>query len=129
MTATLENDNVSWDYTTGTLTSVRNTYTPIENGLDVKFTTTGGDTFIKDGININSSRLPIIQFGSEFVAKRYTGKNVEDFYAATDLENYYLPGISDKQTDGSYPYTGIVYFMCQATGYKQTSNKELPGYA
>lgn len=32
-----------------------------------------------------------------------------------------------------YPYTpvnnltnGVVYFMCQATGYKLTSNKELP---
>jgi hypothetical protein len=24
-------------------------------------------------------------------------------------------------------YPGVVYFMCQATGYKQTSNKELPG--
>lgn len=38
-----------------------------------------------------------------------------------------------RNDEGFYPYTptpdltgGVVYFMCQATGYKLTSNKELP---
>lgn len=33
----------------------------------------------------------------------------------------FYPTTCDKNLEG-----GIVYFMCQATGYKQTSNKELP---
>ena len=41
--------------------------------------------------------------------------------------------VGDKSGTTFYPYTpmpnlsnGIIYFMCQATGYKLTSNKELP---
>lgn len=47
-----------------------------------------------------------------------------------------LPSTITDETNAAYfyPYTnisdklqhGVVYFMCQATGYKQTSNKELP---
>ena len=128
MSETLENDNVTWDYVTGSIDSIKNNTTTNDKGLEVNFTVNGGDTFIANGLEINSSRLPIIQFDNTFEAKRYTG-NEEGYYTTDDLKNYYLPGISDKKEENAYKYTGIVYFMCQATGYKQTSNKELPGYA
>lgn len=41
----------------------------------------------------------------------------------TDDTNYLHPRIIDNS---SPDYKGVVYFMCQATGYKLTSNKELP---
>ena len=52
-----------------------------------------------------------------------------------DLTKFPLTKRADvgEATTGFYPYTpvpnlegGVVYFMCQATGYKLTSNKELP---
>ena len=52
-----------------------------------------------------------------------------------DLTKFPLTKRADvgAATTGFYPYTpvpnlegGVVYFMCQATGYKLTSNKELP---
>lgn len=52
-----------------------------------------------------------------------------------DLTKFPLTKRTDvgEATTGFYPYTpvpdlegGVVYFMCQATGYKLTSNKELP---
>ena len=39
-------------------------------------------------------------------------------------ENYFWPFTNDPTDD--YKDNRVIYFMCQATGYKQTSNKELP---
>ena len=56
-------------------------------------------------------------------------------YQDKDLTKFPLTKRADvgEATTGFYPYTpvpnlegGVVYFMCQATGYKLTSNKELP---
>ena len=56
-------------------------------------------------------------------------------HADKDLTKFPLTRRPDagQASTGFYPYTpvsnlagGVVYFMCQATGYKLTSNKELP---
>ena len=60
-------------------------------------------TFIKDGIDY--SKLPL------------TKRPV----SGSDTTSSFLPYTSKEDLTG-----GITYFMCQATGYKLTSNKELP---
>lgn len=61
--------------------------------------------------------------------------NVTWILGEKDLTKFPLTKRADvgTATTGFYPYTpvpdlegGVTYFMCQATGYKLTSNKELP---
>lgn len=61
--------------------------------------------------------------------------NVTWIHESKDLSKFPLTKRADagSASTGFYPYTsvpdltgGITYFMCQATGYKLTSNKELP---
>ena len=61
--------------------------------------------------------------------------DVEWKHLEKDLTKFPLTKRDDvgSATSGFYPYTpvpdlqnGVTYFMCQATGYKLTSNKELP---
>lgn len=84
-----------------------------------------------------------------FADNKNSKDNYTDYTMSSTLENddvIWIQGDKDltkfpltKRTDvgeastGFYPYTpvpnlegGVVYFMCQATGYKLTSNKELP---
>lgn len=58
----------------------------------------------------NSSKKPILYNYSEATTEPYNG--------------YFWPYTNDEV--GTYKDHSVVYFMCQATGYKQTSNKELP---
>jgi hypothetical protein len=61
--------------------------------------------------------------------------NVTWVNGGKDLTKFPLTKRADAgaAATGFYPYTpvpgltgGVTYFMCQATGYKLTSNKELP---
>ena len=65
--------------------------------------------------NVNLSKFPII---------KKTDELDEDtrFHSAPESGSFYPVYPSDKDDD----YTFVTYFMAQATGYKQTSNKELP---
>lgn len=65
-----------------------------------------------DGDNIHLSKLPIVN------EKDYSGYNYHS-------ESGYIHPLTIYEND-TYPYPGVVYYMCQATGYKLTSNKELP---
>lgn len=68
--------------------------------------------FNPDNIAINSSKTPIVN--------------------ANDWNTGYMPHSNDElymhlySVDDKNSKSGVVYFMCQATGYKLTSNKELP---
>ena len=100
MSSTLENDSA--------------VFTSITVGKDTDHSTTG-KTIYKIGletetVTIDGSKFPLMQ------------KNDEEY-----------EGIEKKSDDAYYPcYSvdsltgGVVYFMCQATGYKLKSNKELP---
>ena len=71
---------------------------------------------VVDGQTIDYSKLPLIE---QVLAENYCldGK-------ITDIaEGYFYPCEADNET---YKKNRVVYFMTQATGYKQTSNKELP---
>lgn len=66
-----------------------------------------------NGINMNLSKFPITKSdipSSDNNVNYYTGNS------------YFHPAYFDNNLDG-----GIIYFMCQATGFKLMSNKELPG--
>lgn len=73
---------------------------------------------------------------SEYVMERtLENDNVTWMLDGKDLTKYPLTKRNDvgAAPTGFYPYTpvpdltgGVFYFMCQATGYKLTSNKELP---
>ncbi len=48
-------------------------------------------------------------------------------YPEEELTEVFLPYDSDETHIGwRSKYNGVLYFMCEATGYKLTSNKELP---
>ena len=80
------------------------------------------NAFISDNLEFNTSRLPIVKFsGTVYKVSSPTNKAP---YTNSELSSVYLPIIGNSTMDN-----GVVYFMCQATGYKQTSNKELPGSA
>lgn len=80
------------------------------------------ESLINDSANfdteneVNLSKFPII---SETNIKSQEVKDkIKNFEDATSFLPCTLVGEDN--------YHGVVYFMCQATGYKQTSNKELP---
>lgn len=78
--------------------------------------------FIPNDIKFHTSRLPIVKFEGKLL-KIASAENYGD-YSNADLSDSYLPIIGHSAMTN-----GVIYFMCQATGYKQTSNKELPGSA
>ena len=81
--------------------------------------------FIPDNVIFNTSRLPLVNFSGKIQKISYTdGQYSSADYKESDLTSQYLPIISVPEMNN-----GVIYFMCQATGYKQTSNKELPGTA
>lgn len=77
--------------------------------------------FIPEGKQFHTSRLPIVKYGGQLKKEANDGKSSTP-YTSEDLKTEYLPIVSNRDMNN-----GITYFMCQATGYKQTSNKELPG--
>lgn len=76
--------------------------------------------FFKNNILFHTSRLPIVKFSGQILKVASVDSTAE--YSTSDLDNVYLPIIGHSAMND-----GVIYFMCQATGYKQTSNKELPG--
>lgn len=116
MNATLESDDVQWEYKAQDGTTLN----PITNGSF----SNKGDAFIPTDITFHTSRLPLVQLDNTNIQKiSYADGNfIAEDYSESDLTKVYLPMVYDNNT-----YPGVVYFMCQATGYKQTSNKELPG--
>lgn len=81
--------------------------------------------FIPEKTLFNTSRLPIVKFEGTMLNVSYANKQYTTApYSENDLSSKYLPIIGYPAMDN-----GVIYFMCQATGYKQTSNKELPGAA
>lgn len=105
---------------------VRENYT-YTVGADIKNSKDDGpmimpESLIDDSANfdteneVNLSKFPII---SETNIKSQEVKDkIKNFEDATS----FLPCTLVSEDN----YQGVVYFMCQATGYKQTSNKELP---
>ena len=78
------------------------------------------DTLVNDSVNfningINSSKFPITYKYGEF-------KNENDGV----IDNTVVYPTTKPEESEIYKSNAVVYFMCQATGYKQTSNKELP---
>lgn len=97
---------------------IREHYTYVDNGI-TKDSVNGPMTmsvtlendnvvnwFSEDGSN-NLSKLPYVPSNSG--------------YDMSEIDNMIRPCVEVADLEG-----GIVYFMCQATGYKLTSNKELP---
>lgn len=104
MEETLENDyKVSWT-------------TSIPGNGDKTLGTTALTTWDLDGtgepITINTTKFPLMKSDIPGICK--TGGNI--FYPCY--------GLSSIATQTGF--SGVTYFMCQATGYKLKSNKELP---
>ena len=72
---------------------------------------------------INLTKLPLLASRPKGIDASasvvYTDSSVSDYYVSAGS---YYPVCASKNYTGD----GITYFMCQATGYKLTSNKELP---
>ena len=128
MESTLANEyvdgkhRVTWEYTKATNDSLL-----IVKDTADDFTTQDGKyaCFIPDDTTFNTTRLPLVKFGGA-IQNASLGGSVPTYkpYKKEGLTSMYLPIIGVPNLE-----QGVIYFMCQATGYKQTSNKELPGVA
>lgn len=79
--------------------------------------------FIPDNMEFNTSRLPLVKLNGEIKKASLAGDVITtESYTKEELSSLYLPIIGVPNLEKA-----VTYFMCQATGYKQTSNKELPG--
>lgn len=110
---------VTWLYTKQDETLLTNTPNAVFNTTN-ESQTSGFNSFIKNGVKFHTSRLPIVKFDGQVYKVSSTTTAVE--YSESDLDSAYLPIVAHSAMSD-----GVIYFMCQATGYKQTSNKELPG--
>lgn len=111
---------VTWNYTKAVDDSLLQTediatFANLSNG---KY-----NCFIPDEVQFHTSRLPLVKFSGE-VKKASLGSSGMAFgsYTKNELSSLYLPIVGVPNLTNA-----VIYFMCQATGYKQTSNKELPG--
>lgn len=99
MTRTLENDNVIWNTTVGT--------TDVVSAGDTNATYNYSlEKASSNPITINTTKFPLMKSSSLGITK--TSALYYPYYGVSNLTG------------------GVVYFMCQATGFKLKSNKELP---
>jgi hypothetical protein len=113
---------VTWEYTK----AVNDNLLIVKNTAD-SFATQDGKyaCFIPDNIKFNTTRLPLVKFeGAIRNASLGGGVPKYESYKKEGLSSMYLPIIGVPNLE-----KGVIYFMCQATGYKQTYNKELPSVA
>lgn len=112
---------VSWQYTKTDDSLLLTNSGTFESTNNDK--TAGFNCFIPDNKPFNTSRLPIVKFSGEMLKVSYADSKYSTAnYTSSNLDSEYLPIIGHSALEN-----GVIYFMCQATGYKQTSNKELPG--
>lgn len=120
MSYTLEQDDITWTYTIDYINENLLIKTNPSGKFDVE-----KQVFAPDHTTFHTSRLPLVNYTGTVKKVSYDGKSYTAVeYSNSDLDTLYLPIVKD-----STMYSGVTYFMCQATGYKQTSNKELPGTA
>jgi hypothetical protein len=77
----------------------------------------------KGGIQVNLSKFPLTKTGNT------TGPDGGGSYNFSSSKTYFYPSEfvqSFPDSSDNTPNSGVVYFMCQATGFKLMSNKELP---
>ena len=111
-----------YDATSGHLTQW--VFTKVDDSLfttNTSATFSEGVVYMPDNVQFHTSRLPIVKFSGTMMKTTPDGKS-QSTYDEAELGSRYLPIIAKPSMND-----GIIYFMCQATGYKQTSNKELPG--
>ena len=115
-------DKLNWTFTKASSTSLLTASTNATFAATTAETKEGFNCFIPN-TEFNTSRLPIVKFSGKMrqVSYESSAYKVAD-YTDTFLNSNYLPIIGHSAMND-----GVIYFMCQATGYKQTSNKELPG--
>lgn len=77
--------------------------------------------------NINWSKFPITYRGKDFIEYN-TNELSQSFYPCVPKYNFLTSDSKYKEHDSYDPYanSAVRYIMCQATGYKLKSNKELP---
>lgn len=92
----------------GKLTSYQHGPMPMEPTLENDWV-----SFYNNGKN--TTKFPYVKR-----ARNYGGKG-EDYTEREGDSTGFFPAIPDPNLSG-----GVIYFMCQASGYKLTSNKELP---
>ena len=82
--------------------------------------------------NVNHSKLPLTLVTDNEVTNRYNGNSNDRFFiissSTSNGESIFLPChiINQNWINTHNNISPVIYFMCQATGYKLTSNKELP---
>ena len=122
------NENLSDEYVNGKH-KITWEYTRIDNDPLLKFSegdfSENNTCFIPANKPFNTSRLPLVKFSGIIKKASHTdGTYAVAPYKKDFIDSEYLPIIGYSTMTN-----GVIYFMCQATGYKQTSNKELPGSA
>ena len=96
MERTLQNDSAVWTATLYKNASNRYVTTEIE----------GAET-----ITVNTTKFPLMKVSAN---QNGVEMDVDNFFPYYGVDSFYQNG------------DGVTYFMCQATGYKLKSNKELP---
>ena len=81
--------------------------------------------------NANHTKLPLTMVSDTEITNRYNGESNNTFKIRKSQtakgESIFLPcHIISEQWAADHNINPVIYFMCQATGYKLTSNKELP---
>lgn len=109
MNSTLQNDSAIFSTTVG-IDSESSTETVYSINSD------------SNSITINTSKFPLMINEIEGITK-----TIDYFFPYYGINSFEITTYDqDQESTITINYPGVVYFMCQATGYKLKSNKELP---